>query len=148
MRVALGPLTMSPIHEFRLPLAGVAAGLALLAFVREPAAARASTPALSESAGRTGSLAGVVLDAHGDPVPGALVLVVDAQGRAVAESQTALDADDPAHALGEFRIANLPAGEYGVRAVVPDSDSVARVSRIPVRAWEDTHVSIRVDLGY
>lgn len=135
---------MSPI-EFRLPLAGVLAGLALLAFVREPGRAAAAVP---ERDGRSGSLVGVVTDAHGDPVPGALVLVVDAEGRAVAESQTALDADDPAHALGEFRITNLPAGEYGVRAVVPESDSVARVSRIPVRAWEDTRVAIRVDLGY
>lgn len=135
---------MSPIQELRFPLAGVAAGLAFLALIRDPGRASAAVDTRDTA---SGSLAGVVLDAHGDPVPGALVLVVDAEGRAVAEGQTSLDSDS-VRSLGEFRITNLPAGEYGLRAVVPESDSVTRVSRIPVRAWEDTRVSIRVDLGY
>lgn len=137
---------MFSFAEIRLPLAGVVTGLALLAFVREPGQADAAQtyPAGSPA----GSVAGVVLDFHGDPIPGALVLVIDADGRAIAESQTSLAADDTGRALGEFRIAGLPAGEYGLRAVVPDSENVARLSRIPVRPWEDTRVRIRVDLGY
>ncbi len=125
----------------RVPLAGVVFGLALLAFVRQPAGAAVSRDG-------AGSVAGVVIDRHGDPVPGALVLVVDHEGRAVAEGQTASGADEDSRALGEFRIAGLPAGEYGLRAVVSESDAVARVSRVPVRPWEDTRVRIRVDLGY
>lgn len=138
---------MLSFAEIRLPLAGVVTGLALLAFVREPGRADAAAATYSDGS-PAGSVAGVVLDFHGDPVPGALVLVIDAEGRAIAESQTSLDADDTGRALGEFRIAGLPAGEYGLRAVVPDSESVARLSRIPVRPWEDTRVRIRVDLGY
>lgn len=135
---------VSLLSEFRLPLAGVLTGIALLASVREPGRAVAAVPTGSPA----GSVAGVVVDHYGDPVPGALVLVVDAAGRAVAESQTSLDADDEGRALGEFQIDGLPAGEYGLRAVVPDSDVVARLSNIPVRPWEDTRVRIRVDLGY
>lgn len=138
-------LSPSPVTGLRLPVAGIATGLALLALLREPGSAAAISADASQ---RAGSVAGVVVDSHGDPVPGALVLVVDAEGRAIAESQTALGASDDDRALGEFRIANLPAGEYGLRAVVPESESVARLSRIPVRPWEDTRVLIRVDLGY
>lgn len=136
--------SLSPVSGFRLPVAGIATGLALLALLREPV----SAAALGAGAPRAGALAGIVVDAHGDPIPGALVLVVDAAGRAIAESQTALGAEHDDRALGEFRIGGLPAGEYGLRAVVPESDSIARLSRIPVRAWEDTRVRIRVDLGY
>lgn len=139
-------LSPSPVTGLRLPVAGIATGLALLALLREPESAAAVTA--GDASPRAGSVAGVVVDAHGDPVPGALVLVVDSEGRAIAESQTALGASDDDRALGEFRIANLPAGEYGLRAVVPESESVARLSRIPVRPWEDTRVLIRVDLGY
>lgn len=137
-------ISLNPVTGFRLPFTAVVMGLALLALLREPGTAAA---ALSGEVARAGAVAGVVVDAHGDPVPGALVLVVDADGRAIAESQTSLGAEG-GRALGEFHIAGLPAGEYGLRAVVPESDSVARVSRVPVRAWEDTRVRIRVDLGY
>ena len=131
--------------DLRVPFIGLATGLALLAALRQPAAV--ASPTTSPAPG-AGSVAGVVLDLHGDPVPGALVLVVDAEGRAVAEGQTAVGGGEGSPGLGEFRFDGLPAGEYGLRAVVPESESVARLPRVPVRAWEDTRVQIKVDLGY
>ena len=133
---------MIPPLDLRVPFIGMASGLALLAFARDESGI--ARPLDRPSAG---SVAGVVLDAHGDPVPGALVLVVDEHGRAVAESETAVSFDDEA-SLGEFRIAGLAPGEYGLRAVVPESDAVAAIAHVPVRPWEDTRVRIRVDLGY
>lgn len=143
---------ISLLVDLRIPFVGLASGIALLAVLRQPAdlggfstGARASYSAPSAFA--AGTVAGVVLDHNGDPVPGALVLVLDADGRAVAEGQTAAG-EEAGGALGEFRIGGLPAGEYGLRAVVPESESIAALSRVPVRAWEDTRVRIRMDLGY
>lgn len=141
--------------DLRVPFVGLAAGVALLAALRHPGDVSAATgsafgrASAQEGFVAAGTVAGVVIDAHGDPVPGALVLVLDADGRAVAESQTAAGSEtDGDAALGEFRIGGLPAGEYALRAVVPESESVARLSRVPVRSWEDTRVRIKMDLGY
>lgn len=155
--VTLGERTL----DFTVPVIGLAAGVSLLLAIRpaahRPASARPTPGAVSvpmalpedDRARRlpTGSVSGVVLDAHGDPVPGARVFVVDGDGAVVAETTAAAD---PGHelGLGEFHVDQLPRGIYGLRATVDESRAQGRLGRFPVAAWEDTRVRVHINLGY
>lgn len=134
--------------DLKVPLAGLLVGVSLLAALRTPASASAQNAprrlALSRHA--QGSISGTVVDTHGDAVPAARVSVVSDNGDLIAESISGAGGESVA--LGEFRIDQLPRGNYSVRVTVGESKSAARIPRVPVAAWEDTRVEIRVDLGY
>ena len=153
----------SRTFDVGIPVVGFAAGLALLIAFGSPSRAAGSRhsvtsggaggaaprmePAGSRNGdqGRTGALLGVVLDGHGDPVPGAQVRVLDEDGTTIATTHAG--AGDGALSLGEFRVDELPAGVYQVAASLPGNDSEAR-ARVPVASFEDTRVRLHLDLGY
>jgi hypothetical protein len=139
------------------PLIGLLAGSCLLLALRGPDDAHAAsipfplrtrTTATATANGR-GTLIGVVQDLQGDPIPGARVVLLGDAGEVLAEERTAADTHGDL-ALGEFKIDQLPAGSYSVRAESPAAAGAVRsqVIRVPVAAWEDTRVRLHVDMGY
>jgi len=134
----------SRTFDIGIPVVGFAAGLALLIVFGSPIHASAVAPK-PISAAATGSLLGVVLDSHGDPVPGAQVRVLDDHGAALATTHAG--AGEGALSLGEFRFDDLPAGVYQVAATLPGADHEAH-ARVPIASFEDTRVRLHLDLGY
>ena len=56
----------------------------------------------------TGNVAGIVAKTSGEPIPGALVELLDARGRKLSRTETKAD--------GSFRFERVPAGDYILRA--------------------------------
>lgn len=74
--------------------------------------------------GGSGVLAGVARAvATGEPVPGAVVTLTDAQGQVVATGTTAAD--------GGYRLDGLNAGDYTLAATAPGVSPVARAVSVP-----------------
>ncbi len=132
--------------DLTVPLAGLVAGVSLLAFARTPSAASPDRGHPVPAVSRTGSISGVVTDGHGDAIPGARVSVLAEDGSLVSEATSGAGNEDLS--LGEFHIDQLPRGMYSVKVYVPESKSTAGVPRVAVSAWEDTRVRIAVDVGY
>lgn len=134
--------------DLGIPVAGFAAGLALLIAFGSPSRASATHPRAGATApafSRAGALLGVVLDSHGDPVPGAKVRVLDDNGATIATTNAGAGENDLS--LGQFRFDELPAGVYQVAATVPGSDAEARV-RVPITPSDDTRLRLHLNLGY
>lgn len=139
------------MRNITFPIIGLVAGLGMMVSLRHDATATPGDPhsrsaALSD-ARALGSVTGVVLDTHGDPIPGAKVAILAEDGSVVAEAKAASDSDGEL-GLGQFRIDQIPGGIYSLTAKVAQSDSEGRLGRFPVSAYEDTRVRVHVDLGY
>lgn len=87
---------------------------------------------------RTGAVEGVVLDATGRPVAGA-VCVVTAQRDAGARILEREDSDS----LGRFRIGAIPEGSALLRVGIEGEDEHQRA--VEIRAAETLHVEFRID---
>ena len=137
----------SRTFDIGIPVVGFAAGLALLIAFGSPSRAAGShrASATASTSAPRGALLGMVLDAHGDPVPGAQVRVLDEDGTTIATTHAG--AGEGELSLGQFRVDELPAGVYQVAASLPGSDAEAR-ARVPVASFEDTRVRLHLDLGY
>jgi hypothetical protein len=90
---------------------------------------------LSDARVRVGTLAGVVVDAHGKPVPHATITIQTSFG----DHPNATHAD----AQGRFRFARFRAGQYDLRAYSNGSFS-PWVKRITIRWNRTTEVTLRM----
>ena len=134
--------------DLTVPFAGLLLGVSVLAIFRPPPAVAVEprgAATVLPSQGR-GSITGVVVDAHGDAIPGARVTVLLDDGVVLSEAVSGIG--DESLGLGEFRIDQLPRGTYSLHASVDQSRSSAQIARVPVSSWENTRVRIVLDLGY
>lgn len=139
------------MRNVTLPIIALVAGLGMMVVVRHEATATTGDPNSRQGAledlRALGSVTGVVLDAHGDPIAGAKVAILAEDGTVVAEAKAASDSEGEL-GLGQFRIDQIPGGIYTLTARVAQSSSEGRLARFPVSAYEDTRVRVHVDLGY
>lgn len=95
----------------QIPRRGRASALAMFVSVAAPAASLLLVAPRSASASVDAVIQGTVGDALMHPLPGATVVLHDASGKTVAQTQTAAD--------GSFTFAGVPFGDYTVEATSP-----------------------------
>lgn len=83
----------------------------------------------------TGTLAGMVLDAHGKPVAGAIVTIQTSDGRQPHATHT--------DAAGRFAFARYSAGQYDLNAQFR-GDFSDWTKRIAIHAGKTTNITLRL----
>ncbi|HUP22079.1 MAG TPA: carboxypeptidase regulatory-like domain-containing protein [Thermoanaerobaculia bacterium] len=86
----------------------------------------------------TASLRGEVLDANGQPTPGAMVTAL--------QTETGFSRSTPTNALGRYTLADVPLGTYTVRAEL-DGFRTGEVTGITLNVADAREVNFRLELG-